>query len=159
MSQRAKDLSRRFERFRDEVIAFVENLSGEDWNAVSEWEKWTVGVAARHLGAGHFGFFKMLDMVVQGQELPQMTMDQVNAMSNRDSQEHKDCNKAEALDHLRKNGAEMAAFIAGLSNDDLDRKGNMPAFGGEISVNQIIDAIVFQSARQHFDSMKAAVGG
>jgi len=158
MSQRANDLSKRIESFRDDVIAFVEQLSDEDWKAVSEWEKWTVGVAARHLGAGHLGIFKLLGLIVQGKELPQLTMDQLNEMSKKDAREHAGCTKAEALEELRTNGAEMAAFVAALSDDDLDRKGSMPALGGEASVDQVIDMIIFQSAQQHFDSMKAAVG-
>jgi len=158
MSQRANDLFKRIESFRDDVIAFVEQLSDEDCKAVSEWEKWTVGVAARHLGAGHLGIFKLLGLIVQGKELPQLTMDQLNEMSKKDAREHAGCTKAEALEELRTNGAEMAAFVAALSDDDLDRKGSMPALGGEASVDQVIDMIIFQSAQQHFDSMKAAVG-
>ena len=158
MSQRAKDLSGRIESFRDDVIAFVDQLSGDDWNALCDWEEWTVGVTARHLGAGHFGVFDLLGIIVQGQELPQLTMDQINAMSNKDSHEHADCTKAEALEHLRKNGAKLTAFVAGLSDDELDRKGSMPAFDGEATVTQAIDVVIFQSAQQHFDNMKAALG-
>ena len=101
---------------------------------------------------------RLLKMIVQGQELPQLTMDQVNAMSDKDAREHADCTKEEALEHLRKNGAELAAFVAGLSDDELDRQGSMPAFGGEVSTNQFVEYVIFQSAQQHFDSMKTAVG-
>jgi len=59
---------------------------------------------------------------------------------------------------LRKNGTELVAFIAGLSDDELDRKDSMPAFGGEATVNQVIEFVIFQSAQEHFDSMKTAVG-
>ena len=158
MSRRAENLSKRIQSFRDEVITFVEQLSEEQWKAVSQWEQWTVGVAARHLGAGHLGFFKLLDMIVQGKDLPQYTMDQINAMSNDDAREHADCTKAEALDELHRNGAEFTAFVAGLSDEELDRKASMSAFGGEASVEQILELVVFQSGGQHFDSMKAAVG-
>ena len=157
MSQRAKELSKRIETFRDDVIAFVERLSGDEWNKISEWKQWTVGMAARHLGAGHLGIFKLCGMIVKGQELPQWTMDQINAMSKKDAREHSDCTKAEALEYLRKNGAEMVAFVAGLSDEELDRKGSMPALGGEASVHQVIEFIIFQSAQQHLNSMKAAL--
>ena len=40
MSQRAKELSKRIETFRDDVIAFVERLSGDEWNKISEWKQW-----------------------------------------------------------------------------------------------------------------------
>jgi hypothetical protein len=157
MSQRANDLSKQIQLFRDEVIAFVEKLSDAQWNAVSQWEQWTVGVAARHLGAGHLGISGLLGMIVQGKELPQYTMDQINAMSDDDARQHADCTKAEALEALRKNGDDFAAFIAGLTDEELDRKASMPAFGGEASVQLILERIVFQSGRQHLDSMKAAV--
>jgi uncharacterized damage-inducible protein DinB len=157
MSQRAKELSARIQSFGDEVIAFVEKLSDRQWKAVSQWEQWTVGVVARHLGAGHLAFYKFLDMVVQGKETPPLTMDQINAMSNDDARKHADCTKAEALAELRKNGAEFVAYVAGLTDEELDRKGNLPALGGDVSVERILDLVVFQSSRQHFDSMKAAV--
>jgi hypothetical protein len=107
---------------------------------------------------GHFGIGGMLTMIVQGKELPQLTMDQLNAPSDKDSREHADCTKAEALDHLRKNGTELAAYVAALSDEELDRKGSMPAFNGEVTASQFIETIIFHSAREHFDHMKTAVG-
>jgi hypothetical protein len=158
MSQRAKDLSQRIETFREDVIGFVESLSGDEWNAACKGEDWTAGVTARHIGAGHFGIFGMAKMILEGKDLPPLTLDQINAMSEKDSREHADCTKDDALDALRKNGAELVEFIAGLSDHELDSTGSMPAFGGEATVNQVIDFVIFQSAQTHFDSMKAAVG-
>jgi hypothetical protein len=158
MSQRAKDISKRIKSFADEVITFVESLTGSDWNKVCDWEDWTVGVTARHVGAGHFAISKMAAMTVKGEDLPPLSMDQINAMSEKDSRKHADCTKDEALELLRKNSAELATFAAGLADDELDRKGSMPAFGGEVTTEQLLDFIIFQSAAQHFDSMRAAVG-
>ena len=158
MSQRAKNLSERIKSFADEVITFVENLTDSDWTKISDWEKWSVGVTARHIGAGHFAISKMAAMIVRGEDLPPLSMDQINAMSEKDSREHADCTKVEALELLRKNSVELAAFAAGLTDDELDRKGSMPAFGGEVTTEQLFDFIIFQSAAQHFDSMRAAAG-
>ena len=79
-------------------------------------------------------------------------------MSDKDSREHSDCTKAETLEEFKKNGTELAEFISGLSEDELDRKGSMPAFGGDASVNQVLEFVIFQSAKEHFDSIKKAVG-
>ena len=158
MSHRAKDISKRIGSFADEVITFVESLTGSDWNKICDWEDWTVGVTARHVEAGHFAISKMAAMIVKGEDLPPLSMDQINAMSEKDSRKHSDCTKAEALELLRKNSAELAAFASGLTDDELDRKGSMPAFGGEVTTEQLLDFIIFQSAAQHFDSMRAAVG-
>ena len=159
MSQRAKDFSTRIRSFCDEIIAFVENLSEEDWSKTTEWEQWPVGVAARHLGAAHFAAYKLAGMMIRGEKLPKMTMDQVNAMSEQDSREHMGCTKAEALDALRKKSADMVAFVSGLSDEDLDRKGSMAAFGGEVTVAQFLDLVLFQSGGQHLESMRKAVAG
>ena len=158
MSQRAKDLSRRIEAFKDEVVAYVATISDEDWNTVLDWEEWSAGVTARHIGAGHFRIVDLAQMMTAGQELPQLSMDQITEMSNKDCREHSDCTKEETLDALRKNGAELAGFVAGLSDDDLDCKGSMPAFGGEFSVDQMIQFVIFQSAQEHLDNIKKAVG-
>jgi hypothetical protein len=36
MSQRAENLSKRIQSFRDDVIAFIEKLSDKQWNAESQ---------------------------------------------------------------------------------------------------------------------------
>jgi hypothetical protein len=120
-------------------------------------EDWSVGVIARHIGASHFGISKMAQMIIKGEDLPPLSMEQVNEMSDKDSRKHADCTKAEALEALRKNSAELAALAAGLTDDELDRKGSMPAFGGELTTEKLFEYIIFQSAAQHFDSMRAAV--
>ena len=158
MSQRAKEISERIKVFSDEVIAFVENISENEWTKVCEWEQWPVGATAYHMGAGHFAISDMASMIIRGEDLPPLTMDQVNAMSKKQTQDHVDCTKADALGALRKKSEGMVAFVAGLSDDELDRKGSMPAFGGEVTTEQLIRYVIFDSAMQHFDSMKAAVG-
>ena len=158
MSQRAENISERIKLFADEVITFVERLTGSDWTKVCDWEEWSVGVTARHIGAQHFGISKMARMIIKGEDLPPLSMDQINAMSDKDSLKHADCTKAEALKVLQKNSAELAALTAGLTDNELDRKGSMPAFGGEVTTEKLFEFIIFQSAVQHFDSMRAAVG-
>lgn len=158
MSQRAKEISERIKDFSDNVIAFVESLSEDDWRKVCESEEWPVGATAYHLGAGHFAISDTAGMIVRGEDLPPLTMDQINAMSDKQAREHADCTKIEAIEALRKNSAEMVAFVAGLTDEELDRKGSMPAFGGEATTEQLIQFVIFESAMRHFDSMKTAVG-
>lgn len=123
-----------------------------------EVEDWTALVTARHIGASHFKIFELAAMILEGKELPPLTVDQINEMSEKDSRAHSDCTKEDALNALRENGAKLTEFVAGLSDEQLDSKGSMPAFGGEASVNQIIEFVIFQSAQEHLDSMKKAVG-
>jgi hypothetical protein len=115
-----------------------------------------VGTTARHIG-NHLGISDLAAMMVRGEALPQLSMDDINAMSDKDSQEHRDCTKSEALELLSRKQDGMTAFLRGLDEADLDCKGNLMAFGGEVTVAQLIDYVVFQSAAQHLASIKAAV--
>lgn len=159
MSRRAMKLSVRIQSFKDELLSFVENLSDDDWKKKCAWDEWAVGVTARHLGAGHFAIFGMIGKMIRGEQLPKLTMDQINESANRDAREYLNCTKPEALDLIRKNGAELIEFVARLTNDELDRKSRLPALGGDISTEQFIERVLFQSGGEHFGNMKRAVSG
>jgi hypothetical protein len=156
MSNRCEALATRIEAFGQDVIDTVSALSEEDWGNICQSEQWPVGTTARHIG-NHLGIFDFAAMIVRGEKLPQLTMDDINAMSNKDSEKHRDCTKTEALELLSRKQDGMAAFLRELDESDLDRKGNLLAFGGEVTVAQLIDYVVFQSAAQHLASIKAAV--
>jgi hypothetical protein len=156
MSQRAKELSERLQAFSKEVIDFVENLSEEDWHKVCAWEEWSVGVTARHIGAGHLNIIWLAKMIINGEELPELTMDKIFAMANEHAREHADCTRDEVLDILRQNGADLVDFVAGLNDDELDRKGYIAATEGDVNVQQLIEFIIFQSAGEHFANVKTA---
>lgn len=157
MAQRQNQLAERIQSFSNEVRAYVEQLSDDDWNKTCEWEEWTVGVTAHHIGAGHMGIFSFAQMIIQGDPLPPLTMDQVNAMSKEQAQEHVNTTQAQTLEQLKKNTASMVSFVKGLNDEQLDSKGSMPAFEGEVTTEQLIEYVIFQSAVEHFESMKAAV--
>ena len=157
MRQRAKDIANKIKMFNEEVIAFVDNLNEEEWAKTCEWEEWPVGATVYHMGAGHFAISDMAKMIINGEDLPPLTMDQINAMSKKQALDHVDCTKADALKALRENGAKMVEFTVGLSDDELDRKSSMPAFEGEVTTEQLIRFVIFDSAVQHFESIKAAV--
>ena len=157
MSQRAKDISYRIKSFTEDVIAFVMNLSDKDWRKECAEEQWPVGVTARHI-AGHLSITDMASVIVKGEDLPSLTMDQIVDMANRSAREHADCTKSEVLELLQKSSSETVDYYAGLSDDELDRKGRMPAFGGDVTTEQVAEFVIFNSAAQHLKSMQATVG-
>jgi len=157
MSTRTAKLAGRIKSFSNEVIAFVENMSDDDWSKPLEWEEWSAGVTAHHIGAGHLAIFDLAAMIVKGESLPQLNMDQIFEMANQQAKENVNCTKADALEHLRTNSDRLAAFIEDLSDEDLDVKGSMPAFEGEVTIEQLIEYVVFQSARGHFDNITKTI--
>jgi hypothetical protein len=158
MKQRAKDLAGRLSAFNDTVIGFVENCDAQDWRKVCTSEDWTVGVVARHIGAGHYGIVEMVKMIVNGETLPDLTMDAIVQMANEHAGEHAECTKDEVRTILRENGEILTEYVAGLDDAELDRSGHLAATGGEVTAEQLIEYVIFQSANEHFGSIKAALG-
>ena len=149
MSQRAQDLVERFNAFNTEVIRFVEACSEEQWHKVCA-EEWNVGVVARHIGAGHYsGAVDMAKMIVAGEKMVEM--------ANTHAREHADCSRAEVLDLLNSNGAAFADYVADLDDTELDRSAHLALVGGDVSTQQLIELVIFESGGEHLANMKKAL--
>jgi hypothetical protein len=158
MSQRAENLAKRLRTFADDVIGFVEGCSDKNWRKVlATEEEWTVGVTARHIGAGHFDAIGLAKMIVNGEKLPEFTMEQIVEMANEHAREHAECTKEEVLGILRQTGAALVDYVTGLSDAELDRTGHLTLAGGELTAKQLIEAIILKSGGEHFANMKATV--
>jgi hypothetical protein len=156
MSKRAEELSERFMSFNNEVIAFVEKCSDENWKKICSGEQWPVGVVARHIAAGHYGALGMAKMIVDGKQLPELTPEAIDQGNAQHAQKHADCTKDEVLSILREKGPSSADYIAKLDDTDLDRTSNFPASGGTISTQQFIENLIILSATEHLSNMKTA---
>lgn len=157
MKSIAEDLSERLEALNNELIAFVEKCTQNDWHKICQPEDWPVGVTARHVGAGHYEVIALARMILNGEALPVMTMADVIARANRHAAEHARCAKAEVLEVLQTNGRNLVDFVAGLSDSELGASGYLPALGKELSIAEFLETAVLSGAAQHFDSMKRAV--
>lgn len=159
MGRLASDLAVRLTAFNDEVISFVQGCGGEDWEKVCAWEKWSVGTTARHIGAGHYSAIELGKMIVKGQKLPHLTMEEIINTANRDAREHEKCTKDEVLEILKRNGQTMVDFVEGLEDSDLDRTGYLSVLDKQISLQQFMETIVLQGGGQHFKNIRTAVNG
>lgn len=157
MGKRALDLAERLRRFNDEVIAFVEACGDEEWLRKTA-EDWSVGVVARHIGAGHYGVVGLAQMIVNGEPLPPLTEEQIIHMANDHAHEHAGCTKSEVLDVLRSNGESLALFAAGLADGDLDRTGYFALLNRDVSTQQFLETVILQSGGEHLANMKTAAG-
>jgi hypothetical protein len=157
MSQRAKNLAERLRAFSKDVITFVEGCSDKNWKKMCATEEWAVGVTARHIGAGHFEALGLARMMVNGEKLPELTMDQLVEMANAHARQHAECTRKDVLEVLRRNGAALVDYVAGLTDSELDRSGHLALAGGELTAQQLIEAVILKSGGEHLANMKAAV--
>jgi hypothetical protein len=148
-------LADRLNSFNGELISFVENCTEGDWGRVGD-EGWPLGVTARHIGASHYQAVSVLQKILNGEKLPEMTMEQITENANRHAREHAECTKIEVLDILRRYGRKLAEFAGSLEDSELDKTGYLPAIGREMTVEQFIEAVILQGGKQHFESIRSA---
>jgi hypothetical protein len=158
MSKRAIDLSERFKTLNNELIGFVQSCSDENWRKVCPGEQWSVGVVARHIAASHYGALGLAKMMVTGEKLPDLTQDVIDQLNHKHAEKHRHCTREEVLASLRKNGASIADYVAGLSDTDLDRSGHIAAAGGDMTTEQLIMNIIIRAGGEHMANAKAATG-
>ena len=158
MSQRANDLKDKLQAFNKEFISFVEGCSDEDWKKMCDWEKWSVGVTAHHVGALHYGVLDLAKMIVNGEKLPPLTEKQLIEMDNQAAEENANITKEEVLTITKKNGDTLARFAEGLSDEELDRTGYLELMKTDVSTHQFLEGVIVQSGGEHLANMKKAVG-
>jgi hypothetical protein len=158
MGGRANDLAERFAAFNDEVMQFVQGCGNEDWHKVCSWEKWSVGTTARHIGANHYGAVGLARMIVKGEKLPLLTMEEIIESANRHAEEHGACTRDEVAQVLRENGQALIDFVKGLEDSELERTGYLAVMKKDVSVAQLIETVILNGGSQHLQNMKTAVG-
>lgn len=158
MGSQAKELTERFKALNNEMIAFVEKCSDEEWKRICPDEKLPVGVVASHAAIRHYGAIDWAKMIVAGEKLPEITKEANEQINAELAKEHKNCTKSEVLGFLYENGSTVADCLSELGDSDLDRTGYFALTGGEISTKQCVEKIILQRGNDHLNSMKKAIG-
>jgi hypothetical protein len=81
-------------------------------------------------------------------------MDQMNAQH---AEKHAGCTKDEVLGILRAKVPEFVRYVTGLSDEDLDCAGYLALLGREVSIEKLIELVIFNSGKEHFENLKGAV--
>jgi hypothetical protein len=159
MNARAEALAAQIRDFNREMIACVKDCSDADWRSICKDEDWPVGVVARHVGDGHYQVVELARMIIGGDPLPDWSMDDIVRMGNDHARAHADCTRDEVVAILETNGANLEGFVAGLSEDALDRKGLLPLLDQEVSTQQLLEMLIMQSGGEHLQSIRKTMTG
>lgn len=150
-------LAERFGAFNQQLITFVEQCPVDDWQKVTQAEKWSVGVTAHHVGATHYPLIDWVQMFVEGRPLPPVTMAMVDELNRQHAETHANCTPAEVLEILRRDGDKALAYLNTITDTDLERQGYFPPFGVDLSAGQLFTAVFIDYAQQHLESMQTTV--
>ena len=157
MSERARALADDFEQANGELARLIEELSDAQWVTRTEGEGWSVAVTARHIAGAHAFIAERIKAIAEGQPLPPMPPGGIDASNARDAERYADVTRDEVLSLLRTNGAEAAAVVRGLSDEQLDRQFTRPN-GDTMTVVGMIQNALIGHPRAHGASIRAAAG-
>ncbi len=155
MAGKSEALAKQFEAKVQEATGVLERLSDADWKKTTDSEKWTVGVVAHHMAGAHEGIANILKAVVGGQSMGNFTMQMLHDMNAKHAQEHAAATKAETLALHKKSAAAASAVVRGLSDADLGKSGTVLSGMPPMSVEQVINGILFNHIDEHLKSIRA----
>jgi len=158
MGEKREELARRLEATVQEVVAVIGKLSDEDWNKVTEPEKWTVGVTGHHLAGALGAVAGMIAALASGRsqgDFPAARLDEMNASHAR---EFARCTKAETLALLKQGAATAAAVLRGLTDDQFARSGTVFTDVPPMTVEQLVDLGLFGHIKEHLGSIRKTAG-
>jgi hypothetical protein len=158
MGARAEAIAKKFEAKVKEAAKVLDKISDADWKKVTAAEKWPVGVVAHHLAQAHAGLGGIVKHVATGGAPTGMTMDDIHRMNAQHAKDFADVTKAETLELHRKNAAAAAAIVRGLSDQELDRSGNVLGDMPAMTAEQLATGLLCAHVDEHLGSIRATIG-
>lgn len=159
MGIRAEALAGRFEQANQNVIALVE-AGDADLSVTCPAEGWTAAAVGAHVGGGHSGIVEyLIKPIVAGQEIAPFDVTSFNDGNAKAAAENAAMPKDEVLALLRDHGASAAAYLRGLSDEDLDRTTMLPVFGEKpVTAEHVIEMVLIGHPLDHGNSLRQGLG-
>ena len=157
MGSRAESLADRFEQAVADFGSTIERIPDDKWSAKGGPEGWTVAGVAQHV-SGQFPLeMEFITAAAEGKPLPSYSWDDINGMNESRAEKNSAASKAEVLRELREGAASTAAYVRGLSDEQLDRTGQLALAGGAtVSAEQLIaGGVLIDHVVGHMKSLPA----
>ncbi len=153
---RSADLADQFEQALAAFAKAIEDHPDDKWNAKTE-EGWTVAAAAQHV-SGQFPLeMEYITAAAEGKESPAYSWDDINAKNDSRAAANTSVSKEQVLSELKESGASVAAYVRGLSDEQLDSTINLPLAGGAaVSTEQLLlGGVLIDHVNGHLKSLQA----
>jgi hypothetical protein len=158
MGERADALAKDFEQAVKEFAEAIEQVPDDRWAGKGGPEGWTVAALAQHV-SGQFPLeMEYITASAEGRPLPGYSWDDINNKNDTRADRNSAASKDEVLRELREGAASAAAYVRGLSDEQLDRKNPLALAGGaEVTTQQLIEGgVLIDHVRSHMQSIRVA---
>ena len=153
---RAESLADTFEQAVNEFAQTIEQIPDDKWTAKGGPEGWTIAGVAQHV-SGQFPLeMEYITAAAEGKQMPAYSWDDINSRNDGRAEKNSAASKQDVLRELREGAASTAAYVRGLSDEQLDRKGALALAGGaDVSAEQLIQGgVLIDHVRGHMQSLQ-----
>ena len=158
MSKRARDLAAHLRAFHNRLMAFLEGSDEQQLKKVLSWEGFPILAIAGHIsGSRHYGLISVAEKMIRDEAVMNITEQMAIDLANQDFEDHLDWTFGAVVEALKKNGEAAIEFVGSLSDQQLKKKGHIASYGGDITVDELIDLIIVGTSVEHLENMKRAV--
>jgi hypothetical protein len=160
MATRGEELATRLEQVNEQVITAITAARNGDLDVTCPAEGWTAAAVGAHIGGGHRGILEgLVKPIVEGREIPSFSLADFAEGNARQAAENAAMPQSDILALLREHGAAAAAYVRGLSDDDLDRTTSLPVMGEQpVTTQQVIEWVLIGHVDDHLRSMRQGLG-
>lgn len=159
MPTRAEQLADQFEQLVNDFANTIQQFPDEKWTASGGPEGWTIAGVAQHV-SGQFPLeMEYITAAAEGRPLPAYTWDDINSRNETRAERNSSASKEDVLRELRSGAASTAAYLRGLSDEQLDRSDKLAlANFAEVTCQQMIEGgVLIDHVREHIKSIQEAV--
>ena len=151
------DYAADLERASEDIVAFAESCSPEEWVAVVPGDNWPVCVAVHHVAEGYDLVSGWIDCALGGRAVED-TADGIDTANSRHAEVFAGVGVQQTVALLRARGTAAVTKIRGLSASDLAQTAAFgPAGGQPFTVEQFCKAAVGH-VRSHLGRAATALG-
>jgi DinB superfamily len=158
VGQRSEELATQFEQAVAEFADLIQKYPDDRWAAAQGPEGWPVAAIAQHV-SGQFPLeMEFITAAAEGRDLPGYSWNDIDGKNNSRAAANMNATKDAVLRELREGAASTAAYIRGLSDEQLDRAGKLAlANNAEVTTQQLIEGgVLIDHVRGHMQSINSA---
>ena len=157
---RAAALADRIAEGAEQLASFAEGLTdAERATQVTPTDKRTVGVTVHHVANMYPIEMGAVNAIAGGNAVTDVTGDVVAQINADHAAENPGVTKAEAIELLRKNAAEAADAVRGLTDEQLDTAAPFSlSYGAPVTAQFVIEDHPLRHAWHHLFRIKKAIG-
>jgi hypothetical protein len=158
MSERATELTQRFNITAERFALLVERSDNDIWRLVCAAERWPVGVVAQHVALAvrvHLGWLRQ---IVAGDNLVETTRAELDQANAHYAERFATVTQEQVLRTLRRNVRSADSFLTALDDDALGQTAQVAFLGNVVvTVDQLIEHIFIGHITGHMRSIVATL--